>query len=327
MDDDARPAEATAYTANLDFTLKELQRRVQEHEDELQRLKANDTAIAQTPVGQAEVVKAALEEVTNTEPFLPHASSTLPALLALRRTHQTIIESRAYLESQKSVLSREKRQLEAGQAHLRDQTLLSEALDARIVDLKAEVSSSARAPPGDGARKKKEELQKKKAHYDADSKRLFRALDKFIDEHLAVMLAAEELGGPVVGDLMDVDGADLASGFSAQVKLNKPKEGRASLENREDKRQRRLDEIWGPAEGVAARRDEDEVAAAGREMKELIQALMGQLQDAGGDSSSSYVVLSRESAAARFLVRSKVAQFHAKDASRLRLIDFGREFD
>ena len=30
-------------------------------------------------------------------------------------------------------------------------------------------------------------------------------LDGFIETHLASMLAAEELGGPVVGDLMDID--------------------------------------------------------------------------------------------------------------------------
>ena len=38
MDDELRRAEATAYTANLDFTLKELQRKVQQHEDELQQV-------------------------------------------------------------------------------------------------------------------------------------------------------------------------------------------------------------------------------------------------------------------------------------------------
>jgi hypothetical protein len=47
----------------------------------------------------------------------------------------------------------------------------------------------------------------------------------------------------------------------------------------------------------------------------------------GAGSPSPYVDLQRDSAAARFLVRAKVAQFHPRDAGRIRLIDFGRQLD
>jgi hypothetical protein len=268
------------------------------------------------------VVKTALEDVTNEEPFLPFPSSILPALLALRRTHETIRESQAYLTSQVSVVDREKRRLDSDQANLRDQKLLTDALSSRIETLKEELASNADARPDDESRRRREELQKKRSDYDRESKKLFRALNDFIDQHLAAMLAAEELGGPVVGDLMDIDGDDLAAGFNAQGKLRKPKDG-ASV----DKRQRRIDEIWGATAGGGGDQGTDEVSAAGREMKQLTQALVEQLQEANGDNAASYVTLTRESAAARFMVRSKVAQFHPKDAMRLRLVDFGRELE
>jgi hypothetical protein len=62
-------------------------------------------------------------------------------------------------------------------------------------------------------------------------------------------------------------------------------------------------------------------------MRELTEQLMNKLVEAGGDTSAAYVELPRETAAARFLVRSKVAMFHPKDARRLRLVDFGRDLE
>lgn len=287
-------------------------------------MRAQQSDIVPTHAGQAQVVKAALEDVTNSEPFLPFPGSVLPALLALRRTHQTIIESKNYLASQeaKGVAERERRRLEADQANLRDQALLTDALKGRIEELREELASTADLRPEDGLQRRIEELEEKKRRYDVGSKELFKALRSFIDDRLAAMLAAEELGGPVVGGIMNIDNEDLAAGFNAQGKLKK-----AKGEVNEDKRQRRLDEIWGINADEQGGQPVDEVTAAADETKQLLQALIQQLEEAKGDNSSSYVVLPRESAAARFLVRSKVAQFHPKDAGRLRLVDFGRELD
>ena len=152
-----------------------------------------------------------------------------------------------------------------------------------------------------------------------------RFLRGFIKNDLAPMLAAEELGGPVVGELMDIDSEDLAGGFNAQGKLKKATKGALD----QDKRQRRIDEIWGAATGGQRQEQgaEDEISAAGQEMRTLIENLLNRLATARGDNSESYVTLERESAAARFLIRSKVAQFHPKDSSRIRLVDFGRELE
>lgn len=290
-------------------------------------MRAQQASFPSSSQGQGQIFKKALQDVTNSEPFLPFPGSVLPALLALRRTHRTIVESREYLASREAagVADREKRRLEADQANLRDQTLLTNALSNRIEELRTELVAIDDLEPEDGAQLRLEELQKKKNGYDKGSKELFRALRSFIDDRLAAMLAAEELGGPVVGGMVGIDVAALAAGFNAQGKLKKAPE--LSKDKDDGKRQRRLDEIWGNAVDGQDGQPVDEVSAAGSEMKQLLQALMAQLDEAKGDNSRSYVSLPRESAAARFLVRSKVAQFDPRDASRLRLIDFSKEFN
>ncbi|KAH6608743.1 hypothetical protein Trco_002089 [Trichoderma cornu-damae] len=330
MDDRSRnTAEAQAHAAIIDHTLKELQRKVREYEAQLSesQLRSAEHQAPPTAAGQAQLLKAAFDDVVGSEPFLPFPGSVLPALLALRKTHQTIQESKAFLASQAEATEREQRRLKEDEAALKDNQLLNEALRQRIQSLRAEASSGAHARPEDEARKRIEELRQRKQNYSRETSKLMKALNRFIDDHLAVMLAAEALGGPVVGDMMDVDAEDLAAGFNAQGRLKKPK-GDAG----KDKNQRRIDEIWGPSDGdgdgagkKAQRRDA--ASAAGAEMRQLTEELLNRLVEAKGSNSDAYVKLPHETAAARFLIRSKVAQFHPKDAMRIRLVDFGRELD
>lgn len=332
MDDRSRDSEAQGYAASLEHTLKELQHKVGEHEAQLAKIRSTHGDPPPSPRAQAAVLRSALERETDAEPFLPVAGSALPALVALRKTHRTVVESRAHLAAQRPEAERLRRQLDADRARLRDQRLLSDALDARVgalrLELGAQSAAGARQPGNDGARRRIAELEAKRDAYDAETSRLMRALLGFIGNHLAAMLAAEELGGPVVGDAMDIDPDDLAAGFNAHGKpRKKPKDGGVSMQ---EKRQRRIDDIWGAGDEQQVdqgARTDDEAAAAGREMRELTEELLNTLVEARGDNSASYVKLARESAAARFLVRSKVAQFHPKDATRLRLIDFGRELE
>ena len=91
-------------------------------------------------------------------------------------------------------------------------------------------------------------------------------------------------------------------------------------------RQRRIDQIWGNKAAIEA--DEEpptEAEAADAEMRQLIENLFATLIGPGG--GNGYYELDRDSAATRFLVRAKIAQFHPKDARKLRLVDFGRELD
>lgn len=129
------------------------------------------------------------------------------------------------------------------------------------------------------------------------------------------MLAAEELGGPVAGD--------------AEPKKSATKD--AQVETITDpKRQRRIDEIWGPVaprtatttHGSTAMINPEDAAAA-EEFTTLLDDLL-KAQKGGGDV---FVRLERDSAAARFLVRAKVATFHPRDARRLKIVDFARGWD
>lgn len=273
-----------------------------------------------TAAGQAQILKTAFDDVTNSEPFLPFPGSLLPALLALRKTHQTIQESKVFLASQTETTERIRKRLKDDESALKDQQLLNGALKQRIETLRTEANSGVSAQPEDEARKRIEELRRKKQKYSKETSKLMKSLNRFIDEHLAVMLAAEAMGGPVVGDLMDADAEEIAAGFNAQGKLRKPKG-----EINKDKNQRRIDDIWGPSDGSGKKRDV--ATAAGEEMRQLTEELLNKLVEAKGSSSDAYVRLPYETASARFLIRSNVAQFHPKDAMRIRLVDYGRELD
>lgn len=270
-----------------------------------------------------EVMRKAFEDVSKDAPFMPSASSVLPALLALRKSHQTIAESKTYLNSQQTSIDEAYRRLEHERASLADQRSLTPALENRIVSLKEDAVNMMELEPEQVAQEALNEMKQKKEKYDKDTTRLFRDLNKFVDSHLAAQLAAEDLGGPIVGDRLDIDSSDIIAGFNAQ---GRPK--KAPRKPDDDKRQRRLEEVWGPA---FADRDLDEIpdemAAAGHELRDLTEELLNRLMQSGGDSTAAYVTLPKETAAARFLVRSKVAQFHPRDAARIKLIDFGKELD
>ncbi|KAI0457664.1 hypothetical protein F5B21DRAFT_501054 [Xylaria acuta] len=319
------------HTRNLEQTLQELQGIVKEHEDALNKLRA-------APMGHGgrgfpatapfDIMKAAYDELASTTPYLPFPDSVLPALVALRRTHQTVEETKAYLLTHSESVEDTKRKLEVAKADFSNQQVLAHSLRGRIQSLEDGLEARMEMSPDDIAREKIDGLKQKKERYDRETSKLLKSLRRFIDNHLAGMLAAEELGGPVVGDMMDIDEQDLVAGFNSQgrVKTTKAKPG-------DDKRQRRIDEIWGVRDGEEGHgrngegHDKDEITAAGREMRDLTEQLLNSLSQSEGDSSAAYVRLPKESAAARFLVRAKVAQFHPKDSGRLRLIDFGRELD
>lgn len=282
------------------------------------------------------IITAALEEVTNAETFLPMSDSVLPSLLAMRKTHAVITQSNALVKEQKSLQEAENRQLEADNATLKDQNLIYDALSTRIKSLQQELSASTDVGHEDAVNEKRAELKRKAKEYSQKKRQLMLDLLGFIKRELAPLLVAEEMGGPVVGDLMDVDANDLAAGFTAQGKLRKGgKGGKVGDGGSRDKSQRRIDEIWGQrrddtesGERSAQRRQPlNELEAATEEMRWLTEELLNKLSEAGGNTEDAYVSIDRESAAVRFLIRSKVAQYHPRDISRIKLIDFGRELD
>lgn len=267
-------------------------------------------------------IKSAFEALVPVEPYIPLPDSPLPSLLALRTTHITTGEAESALIITKNDLSQVKQLLTKEAADLEDGRLIKNALDTRISALEDSIEKHVQKPTVQVAKDMMRGLKNKKARYDMGTVTLVKSFNAFIDDHLAVMLAAEELGGPVVGELLDVDEANLEAGFNAQGKARKSK---GPLN--EDGRQQRIDEIWTqqPERERRAQEPWNETTAAATEMRELTELLLNNLVEADGGMTGGYVELDRESAAARFLVRSRVAQFHPKDARRLRLIDFGKD--
>ncbi|OAA68102.1 hypothetical protein SPI_00297 [Niveomyces insectorum RCEF 264] len=346
------------HATYVEQSIKELQRMIQNREDALTELRSTARAVpVPTAAASLEIIAAAYEDAAQTEPFLPFPDSVLPALLALRKTHQVLAESQTYVASQGTPsLDKARKQLIMDKARLEGQKALEKALEARRAALRAGLETRRHMTVAQRRQEALDALRAKKRDYDRETSVLLRALKTFIQTRLGPMLAAEALGGPVVGGLVDIQADDLAAGFSAQGKLKKPSSQNNKADNQgrdNDRRQRRIDEIWGPRrhqtrgggeddddndddhdddddeeeDDSSNGHPQDEASAASTELQELTEELLNALADAGGDSSLAYVVVPRESAAARFLVRSKVAQFHPKDAMRLRLVDFGRELD
>lgn len=271
---------------------------------------------------QLRVIKTAYDSLTPTEPKLPPGDSSLPALLAIRDTQRSITESKASIIVGQEKLLQANKHLEQERADLHDAHPITSSLEKRIEKLRNQKATTSQRSPDRTAKERLQEHQKRKATYNGDVRKLIRAFNDFTDEHLSGMLAAEELGGPVVGGIIDVEDGLLDAGFNTQGKA-KTLRSNSTLDDR--KRQRRIDEIWGregdAGEGTAGPRSEKD--AAGAEMRALTEDLLNAAADEA--TSSTYVELRRDSAAARFLVRARVAQFHPRDARKLRLIDFGKE--
>ncbi|KAJ9647051.1 hypothetical protein H2199_002037 [Coniosporium tulheliwenetii] len=298
-----------AFEARLDQTVKALEDRVARQRAALDK--------------QLHVIKAAYDRLTAAELSLPARDSALPSLLATRNIQQTVSGTKAAIEADQEKLRLTQQDLQREQANLNDAKALTTALERRIERLRAQQREKDQRDPSQAARNLLREKQKTKQRYDQEAKNLRNALNDFVNHHLASMLAAEDLGGPVVGDLIDLDDDLLAAGFTHQGKPRARAKVKESLQ--EANRQRRIDEFCERADQGGEGGSASEKDAAAQEVQQLIDDLFGALLGEAG--SGVYVELDGDSAAARFLVRAKVAQFHPKDARRLRLVDFGRELD
>lgn len=243
--------------------------------------------------------------------------------MATRNIQQTVSGTQAAIEADQKKLRLTQQDLQREQANLHDAEALTTALERRIGHLRAQQREKEHRDPSQAAKDLSREKQKTKQRYGQETKSLRNALNDFIDQHLAGMLAAEELGGPVVGDLVGLDDDLLAAGFTYQGKPKARAKTKENLQGADN--QRRIDEFYEGAEEGGGNGPRSEKDAAAQEVQQLIdhlfEALLGEV------GSGVYIELDRDSAAARFLVRAKVAQFHPKDAKRLRLVDFGRELD
>ncbi|KAF2869011.1 hypothetical protein BDV95DRAFT_596683 [Massariosphaeria phaeospora] len=328
--------DASGTEARLGNTVRELQARVQEQHAALEKLRASSgTDIRQTAHASADprqklrqllTVKNAYTRLTPTAPFLPSQNSILPALLAARTLQQNIRGTKEAISTTQSQLTATETRLRHQEANQHDAQLLHQAMENRIARLRAQHEDRSQKSPAQLAKELIAARRAQKELYDDETASLGAALNAFINDHLSAMLAAEDLGGPVVGDMLDVENATLAAGFTKKGKA------KAAQKPASDKlRQRRIDQIWGAKASLADAGDEDdedpltEAEAADSEMRTLLGDLFATLSEPGG--GKAYFNIERDSAASRFLVRAKIAQFHPRDARKLRLIDFGKELD
>ena len=193
---------------------------------------------------------------------------------------------------------------------------MTTALEERVEKLRLEKGEMERNGPEDTVSKILQSREQQSLLYDKELKRLVLAFNKFVDEHLAVMIAAEQLGGPVAGDDLSITDAMLKTGFNKQGKVKKVKAAKRKADHED------MDPDDGDLNGTAPGA---ECKAAGAGMRRLTEELLNALADE--ENPDSYITISKESAAVRFLVRAKVAQFHPRDARKLRLMDFAAELE
>ena len=230
----------------------------------------------------------------------------------------------AIIETEDKV-SKTRKRSEQEAADLTDAQIITKALEGRIKMIELECEEQLRKSTQELAHDRIQEQRRQKQSYMIDLKDLIKAFNKFVDDHLAAMLAAEDLGGPVVGDLMEVNEEMLKAGFNKQGKARKTDATDARMD---EIRKMRNKEIWGSRD-----EDQDEMASVVNEKKAALASFRSLMEDllnaaaAGVKESDAYIRISRESAAVRFLVRAKIAQFHPNDARKLRLVDFCQEWD
>lgn len=261
-------------------------------------------------VAQARRAKKAYDSLLQAEDDLPPTGSILPPLIAVEDTSQLIKESKVSVAVTAEKLSTDRERLRVEEANLRDSRAIATGLRERIQRIRDTNARKLKQTPSQVAQEVVKDQKKKNKELDRASADLKVSLDSFIDETLAPMLAAEDLGGPTVGDALEVSDATLKAGYTAH---GKPKKQKQPAEP-EDGGQQRIDQFLQRNDDSSNPTNKREAAAT--EVHKLLDALL--------EAGNSYVDLERDSAASRFLVRAKVAQFHPRDARRLRLVDFGR---
>ena len=270
---------------------------------------------------QLRTIKSGYERLAAKDPLLPTSDSALPSLLALRRVGKVVSEDKAHLSIKQEQIAEARQRRAKEELKVREENLLTEALNKRIEELRLDHTEKSQRTAAEEAQRLIEEERKRRLDLDRDRKALTRTLVNFINDPLARMLAAEDLGGPVVGELLDISDEMLEAGFTP---LGKPKKHKPSAGDQDDeKRRRRIAQIWGNGEEDDSEDDlpGTEREAAALHMRSLVEELLNAAADMKADEGT-YVEIKKDSAAVRFLVRANVAEFHPEDARKLRLIDF-----
>ncbi|KAK2750580.1 hypothetical protein FQN57_002651 [Myotisia sp. PD_48] len=332
------------YNQQINRTLQSLREQVRSQEAALQDLRASNPIELPRPdskpherLAQTHRAIRAYKSLVETSPELPAPDSPLNGLLLFRETTRILSQLKRSVPATADQLARDIDRLKTEENNLRDAKAISMELQRRIKALKEEKGNDDGGTDPDQLAKEMIAQQRSKGvEVDEKTTQLKVALTDFINKYLASMIAAEDMGGPVVGDQTDVSDSTLEIGYTVRGKVRTSAKKRPS----EDPRQQRIDHL---VRRRSSRRKSSRTAAEtenGEEEQEEedmtrnlspkekaakdIQTLIESLIDLASNSSS-YLDLERDSAASRFLVKAKIAQFHPRDSRKLRLIDVARE--
>ncbi|KAF3480391.1 uncharacterized protein GIQ15_05738 [Arthroderma uncinatum] len=345
------------HSRQIEKTLRGLREQVQRQEDALRELRASagplelprpdlqpHERLAQT----RRAIQAYKSLLSDSKPQLPAPDSPLNGLLALREANRLVRELKSTIPLTAQELVRDRERLKVEEANLRDANGITAELQRRIKELRQQRRDNDESGAKHGGKKSKQESnriakelireqRRKGREIEEKTVELKEALREFVDEHLAPMLAAEDMGGPVVGDQIEVSDSTLEIGYTARGKERKASKAGNGQSTGSKKQQQRIDELLrrgrrrsgaqGRDGGHEEENDEDgdetritnPREAAAEEMHSLIESLLNIA------ATSSYIELDQDSAASRFLVKAKIAQFHPRDSRKLRLIDVARE--
>lgn len=283
-------------------------------------------------LAQIRQATAAYRSLLHTDPVLPDPGDPICKLLSLRETGRLVQELEAAIDIAFKELTTVRGRLKNEEDELTGAKSINFELRERVNTLEEQSNEAGdegsqrgqRRNPALRARELKRKYQLEKDRYERKSIETSKALVSFIDEYLASMVAAEDIGGPSVGDHVGVNDTTLQAGYTATGKEKKPKDPKPNARQSADNtKQRRIDAMIGDEDrDTIAHEDMNPRQAAARDLRQLIDRLVN-----ASATSSPYVMLDNEFAGSRFLVRARIAQFHPNDSRRIRLIDAAKKFD
>lgn len=224
----------------------------------------------------------------------------MPELLALRSASYIAVETRVIIPSALADVESIRRQSASENARLHAYHLLASALRERVETLRMMSGERAALMPTEILQTQIEDQGAQQEIYVDEGDLILEKLTAFINEHLASMLAAEDHGGPPVGDLVNITDEVLGAGFTAKGKT----------------RQLKSSDIEG-AEALA-KMGQQRRAEASKEIRKLIRRLL-RLFDS---DKEAYITLGGETAASRYLIQANIAELHPDDALQMRLLNF-----
>ena len=272
-------------------------------------------------LSQLRVAKAAYDELTISGSRLPSRHTPIPAILALRNICLLISESKDLITTTRERLLEARDRLFNESKNLQDSRLITEALEKRIANFHLRVAERSRRPPHETARAMMDERREETSTYQKNTKILVRSLVRFINMHVGPMLAAEKHMPLMVRNQLSVTEAVLTTGFDQRSKVSSLESQPILVENEEhgstDEDVKR--QAGGESDGSTHRIKRLEIESASAEVRMLIEDLLNTVVE---DGSEAYVTVQRNMAAAQFLIRAKAAQFHPRNARKVRLVDF-----